>query len=346
VRGSEEVGAIAFIKKYYSLLSGQKDKYSNIHKNKIQVSVKVAGFKARKWLWILSRAFLIIGISFIIVYPLIIKLSVALMSQQDLYDLTVKWVPKHPVLDNFKMAINAMNYTAAFKNTAFLTFLVTFLQLAVCTMASYSFARLKFPFSKMLFWLMVFSLIVPPQTIMISTYSEFRFFDPFSLTTILTGKQGLIGTMWPFIIKAVLGQGIRNGLFIYILTNFFRQIPLEIEEAAHIDGAGSYKTFFTIMLPNAVPAIVTVCVFSVVWQWNDNFYCNLLAPGMDFLSTNLFNVDKLMRSAQSQIYSSSPEIISAAKNAVALLIVAPMIVLFIFVQRYFVENLERSGIVG
>ena len=307
---------------------------------------KVALHKARQWVWRIARALLVLVISFIIVYPLLIKISVALMSRQDLYDLTVKWVPKHPSIESFQMAFGAMNYPAAFWHTAVLTALVTVLQIAVCTMGAYSFARLRYPFSQAVFWLLVFTLIVPPQTIMISTYSQFRFFDPFHLLTALTGKQGLIGTFWPFLIKAALGQGIRNGLFLYILTTFFRQIPLEIEEAAHVDGAGVWKTFSAIMLPNAIPAIVTVTVFSVVWQWNDSFYCNLLAPGMDFLSTNLFNVDKLMRSAQSQLFSSSPELISAAKNAAALLISAPLLALFIVAQGYFVENLERSGIVG
>ena len=305
-----------------------------------------AQFKARQAGWKAIRYLLILGIAFIILYPLIIKAIVALMSEQDLNDLTVKWVPKNPTWDNFLMAFRVIRFPAALQNTVFVSTIVTVLQIASCTFASYSFARLSFPGSRIVFGLMVITLMVPPQTYMIAMYSQFRFFDPFGLISLILGQQGLIGTYWPMMIRGALASGIRNGLFIYILTQFFRNVPLELEEAAHVDGAGVWRTFWSIMLPNAKPAIVTVTVFSLVWQWNDSFYSSLFMPGMDMLAANLASVEGLIKSAQQSLNTQSPALFSAVQNAASLLTVLPLIVLFVIAQRFFVENLERSGIVG
>lgn len=303
-------------------------------------------FKARQAGWKAIRYLLILGIAFIILYPLIIKAIVALMSEQDLNDLTVKWVPKHPTWENFQMAFRVIRFPAALQNTVFVSTIVTVLQIASCTFASYSFARLTFPGSRIVFGLMVITLMVPPQTYMIAMYSQFRFFDPFGLISLMLGQQGLIGTYWPMMIRGALASGIRNGLFIYILTQFFRNVPVELEEAAHVDGAGVWRTFWSIMLPNAKPAIVTVTVFSLVWQWNDSFYSSLFMPGMDMLAANLASVEGLIKSAQQGLNTQSPALFSAVQNAASLLTVLPLVVLFIVAQRFFVENLERSGIVG
>ena len=300
----------------------------------------------KKWAWAIIRALLVIGISFVILYPIIIKISAAIMSENDIYDLTVRWIPSQPTFDNFTKAIRYINFWDALRNTVLLSTVCTALQITVCTMASYAFAKLRFPFWKVVFVLMIFTLIVPPQTYMIGTYTQFRYFNPFGITHILFNQAGLLGTVVPFIVKAVLGQGIRCGLYVYIMTQFFRNVPTELEEAAQVDGAGPIKTFVNIMIPNAIPALVTVCVFSFVWQWNDSFFASFFASEMDLLIPNLGRIDKLVRLGSNNTLTTAPELASAAKNAAALLILLPILVLFIFSQRFFVENLERSGIVG
>jgi multiple sugar transport system permease protein len=142
-----------------------------------------------------------------------------------------------------------------------------------------------------------------------------------------------------------LGTGLRSGLFIYIFVQFFRGLPKEIEEAAFVDGAGTAYTYFRIMLINAMPAVITVTVFSVVWQYNDMFYAQLLRIPDDFaiakrLSTLGANIGANVEGA------TNPRIQKLYVNAGVVLTILPVLVIYLLLQRRFVEGVERSGIVG
>ena len=304
-----------------------------------------AATKIRTFVWRLVLLMLVVGISFVIIYPLIVKLSVSLMSRPDMNDVAVRWIAKQPTLGNFAFSFDAMVYPTALVNTLVVSIVCTFLQMFSCCLASYAFVKLRFPGSRLVFLLAVFSLVVPPQTYMVSMYSQFLYFNPFGLVTMLTGKEGLINTFWPLFLRSFFGSGIRNGLYIYLMTQFFRNIPNELEEAAYVDGAGPFKIFYRIMLPNAVPILVTIAVFSFVWQWNDEFYSALFAPRLDFISRNLYNINDKIRIITGA-YVDDPAYTSLLKNAASLLAVAPLLIVFIIAQKFFVENFERSGIVG
>lgn len=306
---------------------------------------RLAASKSRAFVWKLMRMMLVIGISFIIIYPLIVKLSVSIMSRSDMNDVAVRWIAKNPTLDNFAFSFNAMRYPTAFVNTLFTCVVCTLLQMFSCCLAAYAFVKLKFPGSKLLFVLAVFTLVVPPQTYMMGMYAQTRFFNPFGLVELLTGRVGLINTYWPIFIRSLCGVGVRNGLYIYLMTQFFRNMPTELEEAAHVDGASPFKTFYRIMLPNAVPILVTIAVFSFVWQWNDEFYAAILTPDFDFISRNLYRIDNMI-TIITGAYVDDPAYTSILKNAASLLAVAPLMLVFVAAQKFFVENFERSGIVG
>lgn len=306
---------------------------------------RVAANKSREWTWKLIRMLLVIGISFIIIYPLIVKFSVSIMSRSDMNDVAVRWIAKMPTWDNFAFAFDAMVYPTALGNTVIVSVICMVLQMFSCCLAAYAFVKLRFPGSRLIFLLAVFTLVVPPQTYMIGMYSQFRFFDPFGLMTALTGKEGLINTFWPLFIRSFCGAGIRNGLYIYLMTQFFRNIPSELEEAAYVDGASPFKIFYRIMIPNAVPILVTIAVFSFVWQWNDEFFAAILAPKLDFISRNLYNIGEKIRIV-SGAYVNDPAYTSILQNAASLLAVAPLLLVFVVAQKFFVENFERSGIVG
>lgn len=304
--------------------------------------------RAKHLAWAFVRFLLVLGISFVILYPLLVKLTVSFMTEKDLMDLTVKWVPRTLTLENYQMAIKALNISAALTNSLFYTLGITLIQLFTCTLAAYGFARYPYPGSRILFLLLIFTLVVPPQTYISALYVQFRFFDPFGLMTLLTGQAGMINTMWPFILRSLLCQGIRNGLYIYLMVQYFRNLPSELEEAANVDGAGIGKIFFRIILPNSVPILVTVGVLSVVWQWNDSFFTAMLAPRTDFLATNVGNIANLLRESTgtTDFFKEDTAKISAVKNAAALLMSAPILLFFIAVQKTFSENLARTGIVG
>lgn len=302
----------------------------------------------KKYLWVLIRTLLVFGISFIILYPLLVKLTVSFMTEKDLMDLTVKWIPKTLTLENYEIALKALRLEKTLLNSAFYTIVITLIQLLTCTLSAYGFARYPYPGSKLIFALLIFALVVPPQTYISAQYVQFRFFDPFGLMTMISGKEGIINTMWPFLLRAILCQGIRNGLYIYLMVQYFRNLPSELEEAANIDGAGIFRVFFSIILPNSVPILVTVGVLSVVWQWNDSFFTAMLAPQMDFMATNVGRIYNLLRESTgtTDFLQQDTARVSAAKNAAAMVMTAPILVFFVSVQKSFSENLARTGIVG
>ncbi len=304
--------------------------------------------KSRRIAWHVVRYLLVFGISFIIIYPMLVKLSVSLMTEADLMDPTVKWVPRHVTWDNYAKVIEALHIQSSLLNSLLYTMGITALQLLSCTMVAYGLARYAYPGSRLVFLLMIFTLVIPPQTYMSGLYVQFRFWDPFGLVTALTGSTGVTNTFVPFILQAVLCQGLRNGLYVFLMRQYFRNLPGELEEAANVDGAGVMKVFFRIILPNSVPILVTVSVLSVVWQWNDSYNNAMLASQMDFLATNVGNIGTLLREGHQSAdhLAGNSALLSACKNAAAMLMSLPIVIFFALVQKSFSENLARTGIVG
>ena len=310
---------------------------------------------AAKWLWAFARAVFILGFCFIIVYPVINMISRAFMSPVDLYDNTILWIPRHVTLDNFKVVVSVMDYRTSFFDSVFLTIAVTLLQTISCLMAGYGFARYDFRFKNLLFACAVLTLIIPPQLVMLSTYMHFRFFDVFGIIKLITGLNGvnLLDTPLPSLLLAATGNGIKNGLYIFLFRQFFRGMPKETEEAAIVDGAGPVRTFAQIMAPGAVTCIVTVVLFSVVWQWNDVFFASMFFKDFKVLplmyqslvsmgNSDILNTNPVL--AKYNLYD--PVIRSNFSSTGVLMIILPLLVFFLIMQRYFVESIERSGLVG
>ncbi|MDQ6421870.1 carbohydrate ABC transporter permease [Paenibacillus sp. LHD-117] len=296
---------------------------------------------AKHWSWVTLRTILVVGFCFVILYPLFFKLSVSFKDRVDIYDTTVLWIPKHFTWETIRISFEALSYPKTALNSLTIAGISTLLQVVSCSLAAFGFARLRFKGSGILFACVIFTIIVPVQTIMITTYLNYRYFDIFGLVKLFTGQQGinLLDSYWPFILQSVTGMGIKSGLFIFIFRQFFRGIPTELEEASYIDGCSVFQSFYRIMLPNAVPAIVTVILFSFVWQWNDNYFVSLFLTSTDVLSTKL----PVMWASFSL---TDPLYAYLVKNAGELLFIAPIVLLYMFAQRYFVESVERSGLIG
>jgi len=299
--------------------------------------------KVKNVLWMIARSFLLFGICFIIIYPILSKLSIAFKDRGDIFDSTIVWIPRHFTMDNIYKAIELLDYFEAVTNTFILSAGTAVLQVISCALAGYGFARLKFKGSGIVFALVVFTIVIPPQTIMAPTYLHFRFFDVFGLYGLFTGKPGvnLLESYWPFFISSATAMGMKNGLYIYIFRQFFRGLPKELEEAAYVDGAGIMKSFFKVMLPNAIPAMATVALFSFVWQWNDDYFTNLYMANSVVLSKMLYILPSNLLAIRDE-YS----YVSLLINTSTLLAIAPIFLLYLFAQRYFVESVERTGLVG
>lgn len=288
-------------------------------------------------IWPFIRAILVAGICFVIIYPTLTQLSTALKDVEDLFDPSVVWVPKTFTNVNFKRAAAGMNYWIALRNTLMVTVVTSVLQLFSCTYIGYGFARFRFRGRGVLFALVLLTMIVPPELIMVPLFLNFRYFNLFGLL----GGTGInmIGSMWPYAFTSLTGTGIRNGLFIYLMRQFFRGMPGELEEAAYVDGAGPIRTYFRVMLPNALPVMLIVFIFSFVWMYNDVFFAQMFMPNADLMSRNMVRLPLVIR------YEQGPEA-TLAHNAAIILYLMPLIVLYAWLQRHFVESVERSGIVG
>lgn len=285
--------------------------------------------------WAFVRAIFILGFGFAILYPLLNMVSRSFMEPQDLYDSSVLWLPAHFTFVNYEIAIEGLKYGQALFNSVWSAGVSTLLQTASCTLAGYAMARYKFPGRGIVFGLVIFTLIVPPQLTMISSYMYF------------TGLS-LVDTQWPMLLMAATGSGIRAGLFIYMLRQSFRSFPKETEEAAMVDGAGHFRTFFSVMLPGAVTVLVTVVLFSFVWYWNDVFFVGLYHRSFWNLS-NSINMAQFTFTNRPQFHGLSefdPVLTNNLKSVAALLIIGPLVLLFLVLQRHFVESVERSGVVG
>lgn len=306
-----------------------------------------------KTAWSIVRAILIVGISFIILYPIIVKVSSSLMTERDLFDLTTKWLPKRldfrNLINNYRDLWIEMEYPRAFINSFSLSLLVAVLQLVSTTVVGYGFARFKYFGSNVLFAMVILTLLVPPQMVMIPLFLNFRFFDCFGLFKFLHNigimskpEISLLGTYWPFILTSITGMGLKNGLFIYIMRQFFKGMPKELEEAALVDGAGQIRSFFTIMLPGATSVMLIVFLFSFVWQWNDIFLTRMYIRG--HITMLPFMLEKLNQLFDG--YGYSDQYISVIINTGMLMFMMPLLIIYGFLQRYFIESVERTGIVG
>ncbi len=312
---------------------------------------KITPAKVGRLLWSIVRGVIIIGICFTILQPLFVKLSVSFMSERDLFDSGVKYIPKHFTLNNYKLALKGMDYWRSLLRTFLLSGGVALLQLAACMLTAYGFARFRFPFKKILFGCVILMLIVPPQIIMLPLFMHFRFFDIFGIFKAIKGAPvSLLDSYWPFIIQAMTCTGFKNGLFIYMLRQFFKGMPRELEEAAFMDGCTKLRTFVNIIIPSSVPMMVTIFLFGFVWQWMDSFYTSLYLKGtmvipvaLDSLAASVYNEYSNFGGSMNFI---SPGYISMMNNTGTILTMLPLIVIYIICQRYFVEGIERSGIVG
>jgi multiple sugar transport system permease protein len=303
----------------------------------------------KRWIWSLVRFVLIAGLSFVILYPILQKISTAIKDKRDLYSPIVVWIPENYSLDNFRQAISIMDYWETLLNTIALSGTTTILTAISCALAGYAFARLKFKGSNLLFGGVILTILVPPTTILIPIYMNLKDFTLMGLIPLLTGKSvNLLNSYWPFILTSLSANSLKAGLYIFIFRQFFRGIPKEVEEAAYIDGAGIGTTFTRIMLPNAIPAIITVLLFSFVWQWNDSFYTTTYLTSSNVMSTQLaslpYNLAILLEGGVAQ--NKDPFYMSMVQDTGILLAILPLIIIYLFVQRYFVESIERTGIVG
>ena len=279
-------------------------------------------------LWKLVRAVILLGLCYIILYPFFIKVVNAFKTYSDFIDPTVRFLPKTFTWGNVRHVVKEMSYWSALQNTLLISVALGALQTLVCAVVGYGFARFQFKGRNLCFFLVIFSLIVPSQTILLPLYLKFKAF---------LGVFKLIGTAWPLVILSMTGLGIKNGLYIFMFRQFFRNMPKELEEASYLDGCGTLRTFTKIMLPAAMAVMTTVFLLALAWQWTDTVFSPLFLDEVNILSKN---VSALAQSA------GKPIEVANYVNIGAVLAVLPIALIYIVLQKFFVESIDRAGIVG
>lgn len=301
----------------------------------------------------LCRFVLLFGLCFLILEPILNKISVSFMTKEDLYNPIVVSIPLHFTGENYQIAAKIMKYGVGLKNSIITSLSIAIIQTAMCTIVGYGFARFNFPLKKFWFACVLSMIIIPPQAFSNSLYLHFRFWDFLGIVKAIHGETiNLQASAIPYYMMSFLCCGLKNGLYIYLVRQFFRNIPVDLEEAAYVDGCGTLKTFVRIMLPEAKPIITSCFLFSLVWQWTDGYYSKLFLGKQILISTELSRlVDSLgvyIAREQGQSSNAQVGVSTQYSNAIlatgTIMIVFPILVVYLFAQRAFVESISSTGI--
>lgn len=294
------------------------------------------------------RTLFIIGICYLFLFPILNMLITAFRPVETAQDPTVVWIPRGFSLEGLKVAIAEMSYGKSAWLTLLFTVGSTLGAVVSCSLAGYGLARFKFPGKTITFGLVALTIIIPPQITYSSTYLLYRFFDFGGLLSVFDISLNLLDTPWVFVLPSMFATGLRNGIFILLFYSFFKGLPIEMEEAAKIDGCNVFKTFVAVMLPLAIPSFITVMLFSIVWHWSDFqsstiYFTEGVKPLVVMLSKLQYNL------ASSGVIKSVGDNFQAVRiylQSGALLVITPPLVLYLFMQKHFTESIERTGLVG
>jgi len=288
------------------------------------------------------RAILLFGMCFLILQPILNKLSISFMAEKDLYDTTIIVLPKNFSLLSYKISASIMNYKTSLWNTIWVSTLVSVLQVSVCALVGYGFSRFDFPLKRFWFFCVILVIVIPPQTISTSLFLHFRFFSILGITTV-----NLRNSMTPYILMCLTCMGLKDGLYIFMIRQYFMGFPFELEEAAYVDGCGPLKTFVRIMVPGAKPILVSCFLFSFVWQWTDSFYTQLFLGKIKLLSVAVSSLADKFGQYMKEVYG-YVNVTTGYSNAInatgVMLTILPLIILYLFAQNLFVESLSSTGV--
>ena len=321
---------------------------SLLNKNNINLAKKAAPNAAM----FLLRMVLLVSIGFVIIYPLIYMIVTSLVSRNGFFNSTRVWIPEaiSPLL-NYKVAAELLDYGNSLWATVRYELVSALIEVCACCVTAYGFARFKFKFKGVLIGVLFLTILVPDMMVLIprmAYFSQMDILGIFGLLDKLTGidlRPNILGTEAAFYLPSLFSMGLRSGIMIFIYMQFFASFPRELEEAAWIDGAGPIKTFLKIAVPSSGVAITTVLVFSLIWHWNDYLLCSMylnneypLAMQLNLLPTNLTTMGYYLN-------PETPETL-AFQMAGCVLFVTPMLIIYMILQRRFIESIDRVGITG
>lgn len=251
--------------------------------------------------------------------PFLWALSTSLKSQNEVNtDLSLNWIPPHPTLQSYFDAVQLEPFGLWYLNSLIVAIVPTISTILLASMAGYSFARIKWPGRDLIFLVILGTMMVPFQVYMIPLY-------------IILQDLHLINNYGGLIIPVLV-----TSFGIFLMKQFFTSIPSELEEAARVDGASRWTTFWRVVLPLAGPALSALAIFTFMGRWND-----FLFPLLVINDKNLYTLPIGINLFRSEYYVNWPVLMAAS-----LMIMIPVVIVYIAFQRYFIEGIAFTGLKG
>jgi len=253
------------------------------------------------------------------IVPLFWLLSSSLKRPSELFEVPVRWIPREIQFDNYKKMFDTIPFFLYLRNTLFLVVNNILGSLISASLVGYGFSRLRWPGRDKLFVLVLITMILPYQVTMIPLFLQFQ-------------RLGWVGSFLPLTVPNYFG----NPFFIFLMRQFFMGVPNDLSEASRIDGAGEFRIYWQICMPLAKPALATVAIFAFLRSWND-----FIGPLLYLNSPEKFTVAIGLATFRS-VMRTRYDLLMAASAAMIL----PIVVLFFFAQRYFIQGVVLSGLKG
>lgn len=267
------------------------------------------------------RSFVLFGLMFIIILPFFEVFINSIKSTSDRLTPNIYWIPENPTLNNIISTYRQLTSQNAFFNSIVLSITTALCQVISCSLYGYAFSKLKFKGSNVIFWIIIFTLFIPIQSLNTARtlfYSNNYFFG-----------LKLIGSKYSIFLMTLLGMGYLSPIFIYIFRQYFRSLPNDILEQAQIDGAGILKSFWKIMLPNARGAITTTGIITFVWTYNDYYYPSLF----NFSNNNIILLSTKLSGGRFRNPSTT-----------ALMMIIPLLIVYIILQKQLIDSIKKTAI--
>ena len=309
--------------------------------------------EAKKWSVSAARLVFLIAFSFILIYPIIFMFSNAVKLRSDTLNPAVELFSRSPTLYSFTAAFISMDFFKTLKNTVTFELVSAVLEVVSCAVYAYGLARFNFRFKKLLMFFLILIILVPDLMLIIPRVTNFRYMDVFGILGLFKKLSGVdlrpnfTDTVLTFYLPSLFGVGLKGGLFMFIYMQFFKGLPGELEEAAWIDGAGPVKTFIRVIVPSSGVVFLTVFIFAFIWHWNDWLLATMYTSNNHTLAYVVKNINHHIGMAwQAQTVSNDYNLLYGAPLAACLIFIAPPLVIYLFLQKKFIQSIDRVGIVG
>lgn len=281
---------------------------------------------------------LLIGISFIFLYPILKMLAISFMGLEDQMDPSVIWIPSKIVGNNYAKASEVLNFWDSLGDSLKVGFWPTLFAVISSSLIGYGFAHFEFPLKKLWMALLVGVFLLPTLLMSIPTY-------------VIFSKLDMLGSLKAYIYPALTGFGLRQSVFILIFYQFFKVIPKELSESAEMDGASELGIFFRIAVPMSIPAFIICMLYSFVWYWNETVLATTYFKGSMMtlqmaLSSFRYTYNTMYSPGSIGIGAAAESFNPGVLFAGTILTILPLLLLYAFTQKWFVESADRSGIAG